>query len=171
MLLWFVDLSWSFNPDCDWWLASKISIVISIFNLSGQPNPDSKSPSSMEDYYKLQQLLLQYSLLLIPIVFPLVWFFYSIDVAFNYLLGASVGVLYLRILFKDVEKIGVSKGRVGSKGLMIFSGLIIVACRWQHLHVVPVFLGFLTYKVAIMIYMIQSLMPKSRIWQDHLCTK
>jgi ATP synthase protein I len=124
--------------------------------------PETKASNSMEDYYKLQQLLLKYSLLLMVLLFPLVCFFYSVNIAFNYLLGASVGILYLRILFKDVEKIGVGKGRVGSKGLLIFSGLIIVACRWQHLHVIPVFLGFLTYKAAIMIYMFKSLMPQSQ---------
>lgn len=124
--------------------------------------PETKASNSMEDYYKLQQFLLKYSLLLMVLLFPLVWFFYSVNIAFNYLLGASVGILYLRMLFKDVEKIGVGKGRVGSKGLLIFSGLIIVACRWQHLHVIPVFLGFLTYKAAIMIYMFKSLMPQSQ---------
>jgi len=116
----------------------------------------------MQEYYRLQEILLKYSLLLLGPIFLAVWFFYSLNIALNYLLGAIVGILYLRMLFKDVEKIGVGKGRVGSKGLLIFSGLIIVACRWQQLHVIPVFLGFLTYKAAIIVYMFESLLPKKQ---------
>jgi ATP synthase protein I len=117
---------------------------------------------SMQEYYRLQEILLKYSLLLLGPIFLAVWFFYSINIALNYLLGAIVGILYLRMLFKDVEKVGAGQGRIGSKGLLIFSGLIIIACRWQQLHVIPVFLGFLTYKAAIIVYMFESLLPKKQ---------
>lgn len=116
----------------------------------------------MQEYYRLQEILLKYSLLLLGPIFLAVWFFYSINIALNYLLGAIVGILYLRMLFKDVEKVGAGQGRIGSKGLLIFSGLIIIACRWQQLHVIPVFLGFLTYKAAIIVYMFESLLPKKQ---------
>jgi ATP synthase protein I len=118
--------------------------------------------NSMEEYYQLEQLLFKYSLLLLGVIFVAVWLFYSLNIALNYLLGAIGGIVYLRFLFKDVEKIGLSRGRVGSKGLFLFAGLIILACRWQQLSVIPVFLGFLTYKGAIIVYMFQSLMPEKQ---------
>ena len=109
----------------------------------------------MADYYQLQRSLLLTTLALTGIIFFPVWYFFSLDTAVSYLVGAVVGVVYLRMLAKDVERLG--QQRLGAKGLGVFVILILVASKWQQLHILPVFLGFLTYKPAIIIYTVKSI--------------
>lgn len=115
----------------------------------------------MREYYQLQRTLFLVFSGITAIIFVAVIFSYSLNTALNYLLGATAGALYLRRLAKDIEGLGGGNGSFGIGRLVLFIAPIVVATQWQSLHVLPVFLGFLTYKAAIVIYVVQTtLMPQ-----------
>ena len=111
----------------------------------------------MQEFYQLFQELLLGTLALTLIIFIGVWIFYSLNIALNYLIGACTGVVYLRMLAKDVERLGREKGRLSKTRLALLIGLILLASRWNQLQIMPIFLGFLTYNAALIIYVIRTL--------------
>jgi ATP synthase protein I len=120
------------------------------------------STTAMEEYYQLQQNLLLTTLAFTGVIFFSVWLAYSLPIALNYLIGACGGVVYLRMLAKSVANIGRGSSRLGSGRLALVVGLVLVATEWQQLQVVPVFLGFLTYKGALIAYTLwTAVLPKS----------
>jgi len=120
----------------------------------------------MQDFYQLQQQLFIYSLAVTGIIFVSTWIGFNLNIALNYLLGAIAGVVYLKMLARDVERIGRQQERLSKTRQALFIGLIIVATRWKGLQILPIFLGFLTFKVAIVLHTLQSLLipdqPKVR---------
>jgi ATP synthase protein I len=108
--------------------------------------------AAMGEYYRLQQNLLICTVTFSAVIFCCVWLAYSLPIALNYLIGACGGVVYLRMLAKNVANLGRGQAKVGSGRLAIVIGLILVASQWQQLEIVPVFLGFLTYKAALIAY-------------------
>ncbi|GAB1538238.1 hypothetical protein NUACC21_08960 [Scytonema sp. NUACC21] len=122
--------------------------------------------SSMQEFYQLYQELLLITLVLTGVIFISVWVFCSLNIALNYLLGACTGVVYLRMLAKDVERLGTEKKQLSKTRLALLVGLILLASRWNQLQILPILLGFLTYKATLIIYVVRvafvSDLPKLR---------
>jgi len=114
----------------------------------------------MQEYYRLQQNLLITTVAFSAIAFVSVWLSYSLHIALNYLIGACTGVVYLRMLSKNVERIGRSSGGVAGGRLALVAALILVASQWNQLEIVPAFLGFLTYKAALIGYTLWTAIPR-----------
>ncbi|HEY9647033.1 MAG TPA: ATP synthase subunit I [Chroococcidiopsis sp.] len=116
----------------------------------------------MQEFNKLQQDLLITTLAFTGLAFSSVWIFYSLNIALNYLIGACTGVVYLRMLARNVEQLGRQRERLGSARLALLIGVIVVASRWNQLQILPIFLGFLTYKAAVIFYMLRTvILPNS----------
>jgi ATP synthase protein I len=110
----------------------------------------------MEEYYQLRQEVLITTAVLMALTFGPIWWFYSLKIALNYLVGAFTGVVYLSLLARNVERLGVKSNRVGKSQLAVVIGVVIIALRWQQLEVIPVFLGFLTLKAALIVYTLKT---------------
>jgi ATP synthase protein I len=111
----------------------------------------------MAEYYQLQTELLLLTFVRMVVVFISVWMAYSLNTSLNYLIGACAGVVYLKLLARSVEQLGRQKSKVGKNQLALFIGLIVVATQVEQLQIVPIFLGFLTYKAALIAYMFKAL--------------
>jgi len=122
---------------------------------SGFENTEPEN-SSMKEFYQLYQQLLVITLVLTGIIFISVWISYSLNIALNYLLGACTGVVYLKMLAKDVERFSSETNSFSKNRLALIIGPIIVASQWHQLHILPIFLGFLTYKATLIVYMVQT---------------
>ncbi len=147
------------------WFASPVSLSNESSNTTpetGENSPtdaQAKASSSMQEFYQLSQELLSITLVITGIIFIFVWIFYSLNVALNYLIGACTGVVYLRMLGKDVEQLGGEKNQLSKTRFALFIGLIVIATQWDQLQVLPIFLGFLTYKATLIVYTIRAVLP------------
>jgi ATP synthase protein I len=131
-------------------------------NSPGDSNLASEFENSMEEYFRLKYELLLTTLLWAGLLFGPVWYVYSLNIALNFLLGAVTGVVYLGLLARNVERLNPWRKQVGKSQLAVFIGVIVVASQLDSLNVLPVFLGFLTYKVAILVYTLRTTVQQAK---------
>jgi ATP synthase protein I len=121
------------------------------------------SDGAMTEYVELKRELYITFVVIGIVVFVSVWLAYELNVALNYLLGAIVGLVYVRMLAREVEKISYEKRGLNNNRLGLFAGVIILAIRVPQLQVLPVFLGFLTYKLVLLVYTLRTVwLPSDR---------
>lgn len=148
-------------------LAVLVSSPVSLSDQSTDPTPttrqdtqsgfeDPEPVNSMQEFYKLYQEFLLITLVLTGIIFISVWIFYSLNIALNYILGAFTGMLYMRMLAKDVERLGQEKQQLSKNRFALLVVIILLASRWNELQILPIFLGFLTYKATLIIYVVRE---------------
>ena len=116
---------------------------------------------SMDEFYHLQWELVLVAVLLAGIIFVFTWIYYSLNTSLNYLIGSCAGIFYLRLLAKHVEQLGRQRRRLGQTRLAVLIILILVASRLEQLEILPIFLGFLTYKASLIVYVLRTTLLSS----------
>ncbi|MDX2270750.1 MAG: hypothetical protein NW237_02205 [Cyanobacteriota bacterium] len=128
--------------------------------------PSEEVPSLVQppsgEYARLHEWLMLTTLGMSLAIALCVAFAYSWSVAANYGLGAIGGVIYLRMLGHGVAQLGKTRSRLGVSRFAVFVGLILLATQLESLQILPVFLGFITYKATLLIYLFQTLFRSSR---------
>ncbi len=120
------------------------------------------SDRGLDEYGRLKTFLLLATSFAAAIGGCAVWVIYGANVALNYVLGACVGVVYLRMLARSVDQLGVQKRKLGNTRLLLIAATIIIAARTSELKILPIFLGFMTYKVSILACLVRDVTRASR---------
>ena len=115
----------------------------------------------MADFYELRNNLLIAVAAISAVIFIAVLLAYGLNIALNYLLGAVVGLIYVRMLAKDVEKIGAGSNRISKVRLVLLVGIIAIASKLDSLEILPIFFGFLSYKIALILYTLRAVIQPS----------
>lgn len=111
-------------------------------------------------YEELKQELSLWTAGLTAACFAATYAFYTKEIAASYGVGALGGYLYLRLLNKSVDSLGTggAGGALGQPRLLIPVILVLAFNRWNqlkadevglHLQLLPMLLGFFTYKGAV----------------------
>jgi ATP synthase protein I len=111
----------------------------------------------MEDYNRLKYKLLVLTIAAGFVIGLVVLVVYGWNIALSYAVGALVGTIYFRMLTKGVDRLGGESNRLGFSRLGLFILLIAIAAKSDQLHILPAFLGFMTYKVAVLVILAQDL--------------
>jgi len=105
----------------------------------------------MENFRRLQLRLMQATLLVSAVAVPVAAISSDCQVACSLLVGALAGVLYLRLLYRSVARLGGGSRQVGRFQLVVPILLIVSAARFPQLDLLPAFVGFLLYKPALIL--------------------
>jgi len=111
----------------------------------------------MEEYNHLKFKLLVLTITSGVLIGLAVWFWYGWKIALSYAVGSLVGTIYFRMLTKSVDRLGGESNGLGLSRLGLFVILIAIAAKSDQLEILPAFLGFMTYKLAVLVIIAQDL--------------
>jgi ATP synthase protein I len=103
----------------------------------------------MEGYYRFQNQLLTVTVMISVIICLGVWLKFSLSTALSYGLGTCAGLIYLRMLARNVAQIGVESRDSSGGRLALVAAVFLLSLKLEQIEFLPVFLGFLTHKLAL----------------------
>jgi len=129
---------------------------------SDQSSPDSDrsaesrifegtSKNPLEEYVQLQKRIFMVLIFLSALAVGISAIFFDLLTTGSLLVGSFFGVLYLRLLARNIEKLGTSSQQVGKFQLIIPVLLVFASLKLPQLHLFPALFGFLLYKLSLII--------------------
>jgi ATP synthase protein I len=112
---------------------------------------------SLEEYSRLKMKLIVTTIIAGITIGMVVWLLYGWTIALSYAVGALVGTVYFRMLAKSVDRLGGESKSLGFSRLGLFVVLMVIAAKSKQLEILPAFLGFMTYKLAVLVIIAQDL--------------
>ena len=122
--------------------------------LSALGTDDASDPgpsNGMEHFERLQRRLLFATTIAVAAAVPITGLLFDGPTALSLLLGGLGGLLYLRLLARSVSRLGGDRRSVGKFQLLVPVVLVLAAARIPNLQILPVLLGFLLYKPALIL--------------------
>jgi len=110
--------------------------------------------SSADEYVMLQQRIFKLTAVLSTLTVGITAVSFGLKASISLLLGAISGVLYLRLLARNIGTLGKSSKSVSKTQLLVPVVLVLVVSKVPHLDLLPALLGFLIYKLSLSIQMV-----------------
>jgi len=113
---------------------------------------DNASEAYSDEYMQLQLRIYRLSLIVTVIAVFLSEIFFGFTTSVSLLIGALSGILYLRLLARGIGKLGKTSKGVSKVQLLVPVCLVLAAFKLPQLDVLPALLGFLIYKLSLIIH-------------------
>ena len=105
--------------------------------------------SVSDEYATLQRSIFLVTISFTAFVGGISAIFFDLQITISLLFGAFLGLLYLRLLARSIEKLGKSTKQVSKIQLVVPVLLVLATSKLPQLDLIPAFLGFLLYKPAL----------------------
>ena len=112
-------------------------------------SPEISSGDLSAEYVLLQLRIFRINLAVTAIAVIVSILFVDLNAAISLLLGAFSGIIYLRLLAKNIGSLGKSSSSVSKVQLLVPVLLILVVTKLPDLHLIPALVGFLLYKPSL----------------------
>ena len=120
--------------------------------LSGDLESSGNTSGDLSSEYVLLQLrIFRINLVVTAFAAVVSILFVDLNAAISLLLGACSGIIYLRLLAKNIGSLGKSSSSVGKVQLIVPAALVLVVAKVPDLHLLPSLVGFLLYKPSLII--------------------
>ena len=114
-------------------------------------SPEISSGNLSEEYVLLQLRIFRINLVVTAVAAVVSILFVDLNASISLLLGACSGIIYLRLLAKNIGSLGKSSSSVGKVQLIVPAALVLVVAKVPDLHLLPSLVGFLLYKPSLII--------------------